>query len=297
MHTEGKVPANFSIDMKRHANIEFNSNMYPTDGTMFGEAPEDYDPQYTMPPDFDPQNKNNGGFPSNFNPEETNGNSQFPPGFNPKNGFDPSKFPGFDPRKNLPSDFDLPKKLPPGFDPSQTDIDPINLPPGFDPSKFPPDFDPSNLPPGFDPSKLPPDFDPSKFPPDFDPSNLPPGFDPSQGRPPQDMNYDKKTFRCAHILVPANDVATPTIGDVNGDGKLELSYAVGWGSLPSHEYSITAQKLRLRTFTIEDRFVEVFGKGKLDFSRFLPPDEQPWTKYMGQTGDNVYHPKHQLRKS
>ena len=117
------------------------------------------------------------------------------------------------------------------------------------------------------------------------------------------MNYDannKKKFRCAHILVPTNDVATPTIGDVNGDGKLELSYIVGWETIPgSQEYlgGTTILKLRLRTFTIEDRFMEVFGKGKLDFSRFLPPDDQPWAKYMGKTGDSVYHPKHQLRKS
>ncbi len=162
----------------------------------------------------------------------------------------------------------------------------------------PEDFD-NNLPPGFDSNEIPPGFDSNELPPGFDSNELPPGF-----QPPSDyIDYDpsdKRKVRCAHILLPITDVATPTIGDVNADGKLELSYVVGWEGIPGSEDYFggkTPRKIRLRTFTIEDRFVRVFGKGKLDFSNFLSPDKQPWTKYMGQTGDNVFLPKHKLRKN
>lgn len=154
---------------------------------------------------------------------------------------------------------------------------------------------PEDIDTDFKNNNMPPSFDPNDLPPDFDPNNLPPGFQPPSDFIDYDPN-DKKKVRCAHILLPTNDVATPTIGDVNDDGKLELSYVVGWEGIPGSEDYLGSQprKIRIRTFTIEDRFEEVFGEGKLDFSRFLSLDKQPWTKYMGRTGDNVFLPKHKL---
>ena len=80
----------------------------------------------------------------------------------------------------------------------------------------------------------------------------------------------------------------PAIGDLDGDGSLEVAYAVVWGGADTNTYFAIPPRLVVRAFTLEDRFTEVYGEKKLEFSRFLPSDQQPWTHYMGATGDGVF---------
>ena len=48
-------------------------------------------------------------------------------------------------------------------------------------------------------------------------------------------------------------------------------------------------KFKVFVFTLEERFKEVYGSDVVvDFNGFLPSNEQPWSRYMGTTGDNVY---------
>ena len=97
-------------------------------------------------------------------------------------------------------------------------------------------------------------------------------------------------------MAPIMIVTTPTIGDVNGDGKLEVSYAVVWSSPgDSMNGREVPPQMKVTTFTLEDKFKEVYGEGVIDFQRFLPPEKQPWPRYMGATADGVYHPQHNLR--
>ena len=189
--------------------------------------------------------------------------------------------------------------LPPDFDPQNMGDPDFNSQENAENDPFSPDekFNPQQN--GFPPNG---NFNPQQNGPSPPNSNFNPQLNPDNGAAPpdEDPNFDptnKKNFRCARLVVPTNNVATPTIGDVNGDGKLELSYSVGWEVIPGGEQYIgmTPLKLVVRTFTIEEQFSKVYGEGGLDFSRFLPPDKQPWSKYMGRTGDNVYHPEHDLR--
>ena len=79
-------------------------------------------------------------------------------------------------------------------------------------------------------------------------------------------------------------VGSPAIGDLNSDGHLEISYGVVWapitfGAVPT---------LKVFTFTLEDRFRNVYGLSSADFDLFLPAEQQPWNRYMGRHGNNTY---------
>ena len=129
--------------------------------------------------------------------------------------------------------------------------------------------------------------------------NLSPDLNSKGNNGFEDDNFTlvmSKGFRCSHIMAPIMIVTTPTIGDVDGDGKLEVSYTVVWSSPgDSMDGRQVPPKMKVSTFTMEDKFNEVYGEGVIDFRQFLPPEKQPWPRYMGATADCVYHPQHNLR--
>ena len=115
-----------------------------------------------------------------------------------------------------------------------------------------------------------------------------PGMGTSDSVSWEPANY--KHTRCRHIEAPTLIPATPAIGDLNGDGRLEIAYVILWGSMNWEGFNMPP-KLLIRTLTLEDLFV--YGKGVVDFSRFLPLVQQPWTRYMGTLGNNVFKvPRH-----
>ena len=69
-----------------------------------------------------------------------------------------------------------------------------------------------------------------------------------------------------------------------------------WGTLSS-DISMLPPRMAVKVFTLEEQFSEVYGRGAVDFSQFLPTDQQPWTHYMGARGDNVYRRLHRLHES
>ena len=82
------------------------------------------------------------------------------------------------------------------------------------------------------------------------------------------------------------------IADLDGDGRLEVAYALVWGNIDRNAALITPPKLLVEVLTLEDRFTEVYGEERVDFSRFLPSAQQPWSRYMGATGDGVFRLQH-----
>ena len=89
--------------------------------------------------------------------------------------------------------------------------------------------------------------------------------------------------------------ATPVLGDVNGDGHLDVALAVQHSAvhvrIPAISYffiNYYESQMTVTMDTLEDLVVETYGEGAVDFSQFLPADQQPWTRYMGRNGDGVY---------
>ena len=103
---------------------------------------------------------------------------------------------------------------------------------------------------------------------------------------------DRHKLRCAHMMVPVTSSFTPVLEDFDKDGRLEVSTPIVWSSLI--EYSSVTEahppKVIVKTFTLEERFREVYGASAdlVDFSSFLAPSKQPWTKYMGRKGSGEY---------
>ena len=100
-----------------------------------------------------------------------------------------------------------------------------------------------------------------------------------------------RSQQCSHVTVPDMIVSTPVIGDVDGDGRLEMAYVVAWeGS--THESHVP---LRFTVYveTLDKMLEEAWGEGEGGrwVQGALPEGQQPWTRYMGAHGDNIYHRK------
>ena len=143
------------------------------------------------------------------------------------------------------------------------------------------------------------DDEPPPHPHEVPPTDAQPTRNKRHGMSKPQKNWetnDYKHIRCDRIEGPSMIPATPTIGDLDGDGRLEVAYVMLWGSLGGETFAMPP-KLLIKTFTLEDRFVEVYGRGVVDFSRFLPIRQQPWTRYMGARGDNVFREAGRPRSS
>ncbi len=90
-------------------------------------------------------------------------------------------------------------------------------------------------------------------------------------------------------------IGTPAVGDFDSDGRLDVAYSAVWSSItPNNEDAIP--ELKVFAFTLEERYrmiadpnPEVKGEAVVDFESFLPANQQPWNRYMGRHGNNVYH--------
>ena len=72
-----------------------------------------------------------------------------------------------------------------------------------------------------------------------------------------------------------------------------MTYSVVWASPVAGKVGVLPE-LKVFGFTMEERYTQVVGeevKGRnlVDFKSFLPADQQPWSRYMGRYGNNVYH--------
>lgn len=105
---------------------------------------------------------------------------------------------------------------------------------------------------------------------------------------------NRKGVRCSHILAPLISPGTPVITDLNGDGKFEAVVSVVYSAL-SAEYGdsyfnfMHPPKIVVQTFNIERRLKALYGVDiNVDTSVYYPLDEQPWTGYMGRTGNGTF---------
>lgn len=101
----------------------------------------------------------------------------------------------------------------------------------------------------------------------------------------------RKSLRCSQVLVPSLLVSTPVIGDFNQDNRLDGAVTVVYFSQNNRLNVFKSQKVIYKTFDIQTRLVEVYGKGILeivDFPSYYSAWEQPWGRYMGSTGDGTY---------
>ena len=63
-------------------------------------------------------------------------------------------------------------------------------------------------------------------------------------KPPKNWETnDYKRIRCNRIEGPSMIPATPTIGDLDGDGRLEVSYVMLWGSLGGENFAMPPKLL------------------------------------------------------
>ena len=87
-------------------------------------------------------------------------------------------------------------------------------------------------------------------------------------------------------------ISTPAVGDLDSDGRLDVVYSVVWSSAFTANVAAVPE-LKVFAFTLEERYTQLMGgevKGQklIDFESFLPAKEQPWSRYMGRYGNNVY---------
>ena len=97
-------------------------------------------------------------------------------------------------------------------------------------------------------------------------------------------------WRCSYVQYPSTySPITPVIADLNHDGKLELIYGFQFASDNKFfSVSLVHSVLDLHVQTIEN----MVESDLIDFSKFLPIEEQSWTTYMGSKGDGMYNFRH-----
>ena len=91
-------------------------------------------------------------------------------------------------------------------------------------------------------------------------------------------------------------IGTPAVGDFDSDGRLDVAYSAVWSSI-TPDGEDTMPELRVFAFTLEERYKKMIvslGDGDLEepivnFESFLLTDQQPWNRYMGRHGSNVYY--------
>ena len=105
----------------------------------------------------------------------------------------------------------------------------------------------------------------------------------------------RRLFRCGFVYAARMQAATPVLADVDGDGHLDMALAVQHAAVHVRNPAISyffidnyETQVTVTMDSLEDLVIETYGKGAVDFSQFLPPDQQPWTQYMGRNGDGVY---------
>ena len=110
----------------------------------------------------------------------------------------------------------------------------------------------------------------------------------------QGLLKNRKSLRCAHILVPLMLATTPRLGDFNVDEKLDVALAVNFNSFPNELYALELfhpPRTSINVFSIEDKVKEIFGpdiEKIVDFTSYYSLEKQPWSQYMGSRGDCVY---------
>lgn len=112
---------------------------------------------------------------------------------------------------------------------------------------------------------------------------------------PVDSPEWRRKFRCGFVYAAQMQAATPVLRDVDGDGRLDVALVIQHAAIHVDIPAITMYfintyqpRLTITMDTLEDLVIETYGKGAINFSQFLPPDQQPWTQYMGQHEDGVY---------
>ena len=85
--------------------------------------------------------------------------------------------------------------------------------------------------------------------------------------------------------------STPSISDLNKDGQLEVAYAMIWGGSDSQFGTNLPPRIKVYAFTLREKVREVYGEeGDGWVQHLLPSDKQPWPRYMGGSGDNIFRP-------
>ena len=113
------------------------------------------------------------------------------------------------------------------------------------------------------------------------------GFQPSMAM----LEYMRNNaWRCSYVQSPSTySPITPVVADLNHDGKLELIYGFQFASDNNFfAVSLFHSVLDLHVQTIE----HMVESDVIDFSKFLPMEEQSWTTYMGSKGDGMYNFRH-----
>lgn len=98
------------------------------------------------------------------------------------------------------------------------------------------------------------------------------------------------------------------VGDVDGDGKLDLIINVvsvgvlrdNYARYVKMKFDTDIYKVNLEeamgrqlytpiNVTIHDRMKNVMNENKITTLKFLPADKQTWGGYLGTTGDSIFH--------